>query len=225
MEADHYFDLSIAISPDKWEAYYAKAYNYIDWSGDLKRARTVLENMPGKDRNLQRRMLRLRYLERDYEGILDFVSLASEPWAWLFWWAGDVYSSMGEPELAQAYYDSARSILEKDIVENPDNAFTHRALGIAYAGLGRKDEAILKGKRALELLPVSTDAYHGTDLVKSLAVIYAMVGEYDAALDEIEYLLSIPSGVSVQTLRIDPDFDPLRDHPRFHELLEEYAID
>ena len=50
-----------------------------------------------------------------------------------------------------------------------------------------------------------------------------MVGEYDAALDEIEYLLSIPSWYSVHSLRLDPDYDPLRDHPRFQALLEKYG--
>ncbi len=56
-------------------------------------------------------------------------------------------------------------------------------------------------------------------------MIYTMVGEYDAALDEIEYLLSIPSVMSVPLLRLDPRGDPLRDHPRFRALLEKYAID
>ena len=55
-------------------------------------------------------------------------------------------------------------------------------------------------------------------------MIYTMVGEYDAALDEIEYLLSIPSLMSVPWLRLDPIWDPLRDHPRFQALLEKYAI-
>jgi len=56
-------------------------------------------------------------------------------------------------------------------------------------------------------------------------VIYTMVGEYDSALDEIEYLLSILSFVAVPTLRLDPLWAPLRDHPRFQALLEKYAID
>ena len=51
------------------------------------------------------------------------------------------------------------------------------------------------------------------------------MGEYDAALDEIEYLFSIPSGWSVHDVRLDPEFDPLRDHPRYQALLEKYAIE
>ena len=55
-------------------------------------------------------------------------------------------------------------------------------------------------------------------------MIYAMVGENDASLDEIENVLSIPGDFSVQLLRLDPRWDSLRDHPRFQSLLEKYAI-
>ena len=58
-----------------------------------------------------------------------------------------------------------------------------------------------------------------------LAVIYTIVGEYDAALEEIEYLLSIPSWYSVHDVRLDPQFDPLRDHPRYEALLKKYAVE
>jgi serine/threonine-protein kinase len=74
----------------------------------------------------------------------------------------------------------------------------------------------------VELYPVSKDAFGGPDYVEGLAQIYVMVGEYDAALDQIEYLLSIPYWLSVPSLRIDPLWDPLRNHPRFQKLLEKY---
>jgi serine/threonine-protein kinase len=71
-------------------------------------------------------------------------------------------------------------------------------------------------------MPVSKDALNSLDLLEALARIYIMVGEYEAALDEIEYLLSIPGWLTVSILRIDPRWDPLRDHPRFQALLEKY---
>jgi hypothetical protein len=52
-----------------------------------------------------------------------------------------------------------------------------------------------------------------------------LVGEYDAALDEIEYLLSIPSWFSVPLLRLDPRWDPLRDHPRYKDLLRRHGYE
>jgi hypothetical protein len=46
-----------------------------------------------------------------------------------------------------------------------------------------------------------------------------MVGEFDLAIDQIEFLLSIPGPLSIPLLRLDPAWAPLREHPRFKELL------
>ena len=82
------------------------------------------------------------------------------------------------------------------------------------------EEAIKAGEKGVELLPVSKEAWAGTYRVMDLAQIYAMTGEYDAAIDQIEYLLSIPGELTIPLLRIDPKWDPLRDHPRFQKLVK-----
>jgi tetratricopeptide (TPR) repeat protein len=113
-------------------------------------------------------------------------------------------------------------LLEAAVADRPEDPRVHSALGLSYALLGRKDEAIREGELAVELWPVSKDALKGPTFVRNLAQIYVWVGEADSALDRIEYLLSIPSWVSVGVLRVEPNWDPLRDHPRFQALLEEY---
>jgi hypothetical protein len=80
----------------------------------------------------------------------------------------------------------------------------HGRLGLSYAGLGRKEEAIREGREAVRLLPVSEDAYEGPMHRIHLAMVHAMVGEHEAALDELEFLLAIPSHISAPLLRIDP---------------------
>jgi serine/threonine-protein kinase len=70
------------------------------------------------------------------------------------------------------------------------------------------------------MVPAFLDAERGVGLADDLAEIYVKVGEYEAAIDQLEYLLSIPSLVSTPLLRVDPLYDPLRDHPRFQALLE-----
>jgi serine/threonine-protein kinase len=132
---------------------------------------------------------------------------------------------MNEPELSHNSFDSARILLEKEAEEQPDDPRTHSWLGIVYAGLGRKEEAIREGKLGTELYPVSKDAYWGPWYVSYLAQIYVMVGEYEEALDQIEYLLSIPTSLSVALLKLDPLWNPLRNHPRFKRLLEKYSED
>jgi serine/threonine-protein kinase len=70
---------------------------------------------------------------------------------------------------------------------------------------------------------VPKDALYGPLRVRALAKIYAVVGEPDEALDRIDHLLSIPSQLTVAQLRLEPWWDPLRDNPRFEEILEKYA--
>ncbi len=69
---------------------------------------------------------------------------------------------------------------------------------------------------------MSKEAYRGAYRVEDLARVYAMVGEYDAAIDQLESLLAVPSPMSVPWLRINPLWDALRDNPRFQALLAKY---
>jgi tetratricopeptide (TPR) repeat protein len=137
---------------------------------------------------------------------------------------GFVYRQLDQAEKAHSAFEGARIVLEERLRQDPEDHRLHSALGIAYAGLGRKDEAIRKGKRGVELLPLSRDAHVGPDRVRDLALIYTMVGEPDAALDQIEQLLSIPANFSVPLLELHPQWDPLRAHPRYQEIVKKYAL-
>ena len=135
----------------------------------------------------------------------------------------EVYEAKGDRRSAIARYDSARVYYERIIRSNPESAyicFYHVALGLAYAGLGRKEEAIREGEEAVRMMPISKDAVVGAELVGFLPEIYVMCGEYEAAIDQIETALSVPSFVSAGLLRIDPIWDPLRSNPRFRRLVE-----
>ena len=130
------------------------------------------------------------------------------------------YGLLADRQLEQENHETARQILETKVSEQPEDERFHSALGIAYAGLGLKEEAIREGLRGVELLPVEKEAWRGSVRVEDLAKIYTMVGEYEEAVDRIEYLLGIPGMLSVNLLRLDPVWDPLRDNPRFQRLLE-----
>ena len=92
-------------------------------------------------------------------------------------------------------------------------------LGLALAYLGRKAEAIREGRRGVELMPISRDAYFGPYNQLQLVRIYLLTGEPDLALDQLEPLLRMPFYLSPGWLRIDPAFDGLRTQPRFGALL------
>ena len=134
-----------------------------------------------------------------------------------------VYEAKDDRRSASARYDSARVCYERIIRSNPESAyisFYHSALGLAYAGLGRKKDAIREGEEAVRMMPISKDVLDGAELVKFLAEIYMMCGEYEAAIDKNEIALSVPSLLSAGLLRVDPIWDPIRSNPRFRRLAE-----
>jgi tetratricopeptide (TPR) repeat protein len=106
--------------------------------------------------------------------------------------------------------------------KNPNDPRYHSALGIAYAYQGKKNEAISAAKRAIEIYPVSLDAVDGPEFVYNLAWVYTIIGEYDRAIEQLEYLLSISAGkiISKAKLKVNLKWDNLRDYPRFQKLIE-----
>jgi tetratricopeptide (TPR) repeat protein len=122
---------------------------------------------------------------------------------------------------AQTAFTAARVEMEKIVREQPDYAQALCTLGMIDAALGRKEDAIREGRRAVELLPVTKDAMSGAAMLTNLAITYAWADEKDLAIKQLEELVRIPSPVSYGQLRLHPFWDPLRGDPRFEKLVEE----
>jgi eukaryotic-like serine/threonine-protein kinase len=119
----------------------------------------------------------------------------------------------------RVYAEEARRAFEEQLRATPDNAQRHVFLGLALAYLGRKEEAIREGERGVALAPMAKDAQRAPYYQHELARIYILVGEPEKALDRLEPLLKIPYYLSPRWLAIDPNFDPLRQNPRFQRLV------
>jgi serine/threonine-protein kinase len=107
--------------------------------------------------------------------------------------------------------------------DQPDYAQGLIALGLIDAGLGRKDDALREGTRAVALVPIANDAIDGADLIVNLAIIYAWTGEKDLALKQLAEAAQVPSTVNYGWLRLHPDWDPLRGDPRFEKIVASLA--
>ncbi len=129
------------------------------------------------------------------------------------------YHLRGDLKAARAYADSARLAFEEHIRAAPDDPQQHALLGVALAVMGRKADAIREGQRAVALLPISRDGFAGPYMQHQLVRIYILTGEPEKALDALEPLLKVPYNLSLGLLRIDPNFAPLRKHPRFQALV------
>jgi len=171
-------------------------------------------------------LLRADILSRDYQSALrrltsprgqtssDSVTLYAE--------TGRIYRFMGDSSLTRTYFDSALTICEERVRNNPEVALFHSGLAIALAGVGQNLRAVQEGELAAEILPISRDELSGPIIIEMLAEVYTMVGEYDLAIEKLDYLLSHPSQLQIQAVRYDPIWDSLRDQPRFKALLEKY---
>ena len=133
-----------------------------------------------------------------------------------------IYMMIPDEGKAHAAFERALPVAEAAVREAPDDAFRRTVLSKIYGGLGRKEEAVREGKKAIELLPELVDAVDGPTLVVELAETYTLVGETDAAIDSLERSLRTPNGVTAQRLRLDPVWDPLRGNPRFQQMLAKY---
>jgi len=136
---------------------------------------------------------------------------------------GMIHLLQGDKARAQAEFERARVISEKSLQEIPEDPARHAQHGLILAALGRKQEAIAEGKRAVELLPESQDAFDGPQGTAALAQIYAWTGESDEAFRLLDYLLGIPNGLTIPMLKLDPLWDPLRKDPRFQALIDKHA--
>lgn len=231
-EAERYFERCISFTPDWPESYYCKALICLLSEGSIEKARAVLKDALPKIGSVEDPyFFRISVLVDVFDGkyqeaLVQLSAGTSDILESQFFFipksllSAQIYGFMGNRELEQKYYQSAQSILESKIQEDPNDARFHSSLGIAYAGLGRKDDAIREGKLAVELLPITRDAWIGSWRLEDLARIYAMTGEYDLATEQLEYLLSIPSELSAHLLQLDPAWDHLRNHPRFKKLIE-----
>src|SRR6266853_535840 len=230
--ADKIIDRAIAIQPNSFETVGLKSLSAAT-RGDLELAEKQLSSLGDTDPNgvitwlrfwvliLQHRFSEALAIAQKFTGeVLHTESTAPDPKSWL---TGVAHLLQGDKDTAQTEFAQALVVAEKLLNEAPQDPARHAQHGLILAALGRKEEAIAEGKRAVELLPESQDAFDGPQATATLAKIYAWTGEFDEAFRLLDHLVKIPNGVAVAILKLDPEWDPLRKDPRFQALIEKYA--
>jgi TolB-like protein len=121
-------------------------------------------------------------------------------------------------------FGAAREQLYRKVEADRSNPFLMTALACADLALGRNEESIQEGKRAMEMLPISEDAIDGPIIAAYVAAIYAWTNHFDAAFEQLNILIKLPSyRINYGDLKTDFCWDPLRKDPRFDKLLTELA--
>ncbi len=134
----------------------------------------------------------------------------------------ELYHIQNEEKLAKVYADSAAASMERKLKTIPNDPRIYSSLGISLAIAGQKEKAIQAGTMATELLPIKKDNWLGHSRQIDLAIIYSMVGEYDKAIEKLDYLLSLPGEISVPYIQADRHFDSLRKLPAYIAMVKKY---
>jgi serine/threonine protein kinase/TolB-like protein/Tfp pilus assembly protein PilF len=127
---------------------------------------------------------------------------------------GVIARMTNQDDKARLAFTAARTEQEKVVQAEPNYAAAMCVLGLIDAALGRKEEALREGRRAVELLPVEEDAFQGNVMVKYLAMIAAWVGDKDVACEQLASAIRRPSDLSYGQLKLLPYWDSLRGDPR-----------
>ena len=124
---------------------------------------------------------------------------------------------------ARDAFTAARTRQEKVVQAETNYGPALCVLGLIDAALGRKEEALREGKRAIELLPVERDSIGGAQMIEYLAVIEAWVGEKELASEQLATAVDLPGRLSYGRLKLLPYWDPLRGDPRFEKIVASLA--
>ncbi len=231
-EADRAFAQAEAVTADPADERVTHALNTVLWKGDTAPLRAALGALPpGSDAYASNAQpfFSLNWWSRDFAAAaqtagnnadvdwIDQVNTALPRPLYIAW----AQEASGDRAKAQETYQQVKKLVSAALLQQPERAELHLALGYADAGLGLKDEAVDESRRAVELMPVSRDAISGSGMLVFAAQIHVRVGDYDPAFDLLKTALSNLSGqiLSAATLKLDPNWDPIRNDPRFAQLL------
>jgi TolB-like protein/class 3 adenylate cyclase/Tfp pilus assembly protein PilF len=240
-EAARWVEQLRAMAPESIVAKIQSGYVEFWWKGDSGLLKSLLNQVPpgvDPDGGVTAVRWEVAMLDRNYaaarrvidESTAKELSYTGESSTPRSFFEGSIALAQGDIAGAQKYFEDAQPVFENAVKEAPLSAIRHANLGWLYAFMGRKEDAIREGRRAVELKPESKDAVDGVIVNCYLALIYARVGEKDLAFQLLERLLKTPGAVdsvdysiTINDLKHRWEWDPIRSDPRFQKLLEQPA--
>jgi TolB-like protein/Tfp pilus assembly protein PilF len=233
-EARAALDHSLELAPNSAYFRLQRAAAEISWTGDTKKARTILSRLPtgeDPDGRVTSAYCTLAVLERDFPEALRLLQACPRetlPTVGSSGFGGQDTKIFNEAiirlyagDSARAYglFDSERWQMEMEVMNDPQSALKHSGLALLYAQMGWKEPALAEAARALALKPPA-DVFWNIWFHFTLGCAYAWAGNADAALKEIEFVLGAAWDYKANNFRLDPAWDPIRKDLRFQKLLE-----
>jgi len=237
-KANATIDKALALNPTGFGPLAAKSKLAIAENGDFsvaERAFDAVKSLPmTKEQKLEftGSQIDVLLLQRKYQDALqaaesvaddDIASFLPHMWSKYFY-IGYARKALRDEAGARVAFLKAKTAAEEQVTRSPDAEKSHVQLAKTLAFLGEKDAAIAEAQRAADLRPESKDAFGGPEIAEEVAEVHAIVGDNDRAIEILDGLLSRPSGVTAQVLKVNPIWDPLRSDPRFKALIDKYGV-
>jgi serine/threonine protein kinase/tetratricopeptide (TPR) repeat protein len=227
-------DRALAIEPNNPETKVMRAEVEFDWKADTRPLHELIGELrakaPGAIQSVADSWLTCALAERDLAASANALAALGKngPGNETVTYSprfmeGLIARMIQDDAKARSDFTTARVEQEKLVRARPDDAGALCVLGLIDAALGRKEEALREGRRAVELLPVEKDAISGTRIIEALAKIAAWAGDNDLACEELARASRLPNGSSYGELKLLPWWDPLRDDPCFENIVASLA--
>ena len=229
-------DRALAIQPDDAETQMVRAFAELHWKADASPLHQVIDsiraNKPAKLPSVASGWLAGALAERNPVGVeaaleaLGDGRFGEDAVRFRRSFGEGLLARMTKDEAkARAAFTAARTEQDKIVRAQPDYGPALCVLGVIDAGLGRKEQALRAGRRAMELLPVAKDPINGAHVIEYFAVIAAWVGEQELACEQLEIATRLSGGglLSYGQLKLSPFWDPLRGYPRFEKIVASFA--
>jgi serine/threonine-protein kinase len=227
-------DRALAVDPNDVQAKVMRAFIDMEWKADTRPVHQLIDELGAKGaravQSVAGNWLLSALAERDSAAAANALaamgedSVGNETVRYSSHFMEGLIGRMEKDDTkARAAFTAARAEQEKLVRARPDDAGTLCVLGLVDAALGRKEEALREGWRAVELLPVEKDAVGGASTIVCLATIAAWVGDNTLACEQLAHASRLPSGVHYGELKLLPFWDPLRGDPCFEEIVASLA--
>ncbi|MGE5208581.1 MAG: adenylate/guanylate cyclase domain-containing protein [Alphaproteobacteria bacterium] len=235
--ANKAIDRALALDPSATGPWYAKVEIALSEKGDVGFWEQALEKMKTFPMTDEQRLKlvgvegNLLLFERKYPQLLQLAatvpddSLATDPElpGLKYFAIGIAQKQLGDETAADSAFAKAKNIYEDQLKRKPDDPKVHVQLAKVLAWMGDRDAAIAHAQRAADLRPESKDAFDGPKTTEDVAQVYAILGDSGRAVELLDGLLSRTTGVTLESLRANPAWDPIRNDPAFRALFTKYA--
>jgi TolB-like protein/Tfp pilus assembly protein PilF len=235
--ANKTIDRALELKPQGMGLWYVKVQLAMGGKGDFGELERALDKVKSHPMSGDERLkfigaqVNLLLFQRKYQQILQLGanlpddSFAEVPGSLVakYFAIGIAQKGLGDEAAARAAFVKAKEIFQEQLKQKPEDPYLHVQLAKVLAWLVEKDAAIAEAQKATDLRPEGKDAFDGPRITEDVAQVYAILGDNARAIGLLDGLLTRPTGVTLQSLKINPAWDPIRNDPGFQALFAKYA--